>query len=68
MSLTKIAGGIALIAVSLAFVFPQVAQIRDAGALPPVGIGLLLLGVAGTVLGVWCGVQGIRPRATKPTL
>lgn len=67
MSRMKIAGGIALIAVSLAFVCPQLAQIRAAGALPPAGILLLLMGIAGTIVGVWCGLQGARRSASKPT-
>lgn len=67
MSLTKIACGIVLIAVSLGFVFPQLAEIRDAGALPPVGI-LLLLGSVGTMLGLWYAVQGVRRGTAGPTL
>jgi len=68
MSLTKIACGIVLIAVSLGFVFPQLAEIRDAGALPPVGILLLVLGSVGTMLGLWYAVQGVRRGAARPTL
>lgn len=39
-------GGIVLALVGLGFVMPAVAQMRDAGALPTVGVGLLLLGIA----------------------
>jgi hypothetical protein len=67
MNRTRIAGSVAVVAVSLGFVCPQLAQIRAAGSLPPVGILLLLLGIAGMIVGVWCGLQGIRREASKPT-
>lgn len=68
MSRIKIAGGIALVAVSLGFVCPQLAQIRAVGVLPPASVLLLLLlGIAGTIVGVWCGLQGVRRQASRPT-
>ena len=43
--------GVVVILVGLGLVFPAVAQLRDTGVLPAVGVGLLLLGVTLTLSG-----------------
>lgn len=60
MSMRMIIGGSVVTLVALGFVFPQLAQIRMDGVLGPSGVGLLFLGLAGTLGGVWCIVQGLR--------
>jgi hypothetical protein len=52
--------GVAGVLVGMAFVMPAVAQMRDTGALPTVGVGLLLLGLALTLGGGGAVVYGTR--------
>jgi hypothetical protein len=55
--------GLAIIMIGLGFVMPAVAQMRDLGALPTVGVGLLLLGISLMIGGgrtVFHGSKGLR--------
>jgi hypothetical protein len=52
--------GICLVLVGMGFVMPAVAQMRDTGALPTVGVGLLLVGVVLTLGGGGAVVYGTR--------
>jgi len=55
--------GILLVLVGLGFVFPAVAQLRDTGVLPAVGVALLLLGLVLTLSGggaVFYGAKRLR--------
>lgn len=52
MKALRIGGGIVVTAIGLGFVFPAVAQLRDLGALPVPGVGLLFLGVFLSLAGV----------------
>lgn len=58
-----IVGGILGVLVGMAFVMPAVALMRDKGALPNFGVGLLFLGVALTCGGVAATVTGLRRNA-----
>jgi hypothetical protein len=52
--------GIAGVRVGLALVMPAVAQMRHTGALPTVGVGLLILGLAMSLGGLAAAVVGAR--------
>jgi hypothetical protein len=53
-------GGVIAVLVGLGFVMPAVAQLRDTGALPTLGVGLLLLGLTLTLSGGGAVVYGAR--------
>lgn len=56
--------GVAVVMIGLALVMPAVAQMRDTGALPAVGVGLLLLGLTLMFSGggaVYLGARRLRP-------
>jgi hypothetical protein len=52
--------GVAGVLVGMAFVMPAVAQMRDTGALPTVGVGLLLLGLIVTISGASAVFVGLK--------
>jgi hypothetical protein len=52
--------GVAGVLIGMAFVMPAVAQMRDTGALPTVGVGLLLLGLTLTLTGGGAVLYGAR--------
>lgn len=57
-----VSAGVLIVLVGLAFVFPAIAQLRDTGALPGLGVALLFLGVGLTLGGVgaaYCGARGL---------
>jgi hypothetical protein len=53
-------GGVLVVLIGLGFVFPAVAQMRDTGALPTLGVGLLLLGLALTFAGGGAAFYGAK--------
>lgn len=55
--------GVAGVLIGMAFVMPAVAQMRDTGALPTVGVGLLLLGLTLTLGGFGAIASGARRAA-----
>jgi len=52
--------GVLFVLIGMALVMPAVAQMRDTGALPTFGVGLLLLGLALTLSGGGAVVYGAR--------
>jgi hypothetical protein len=52
--------GVLAVLLGLGFVMPAVAQMRDTGALPTVGVGLLLLGLTLTFSGGGAVAYGAR--------
>ena len=60
MTFRWIVGGCVAIAVGLGFVFPQVEAIRVNGGLTPGGASLLVLGLAGVMIGIGGVGHGIR--------
>jgi hypothetical protein len=60
----QIIGGVVAVLVGLGFIMPAVAQLRTQGALPAVGVALLLLGVFLSLGGGWGVLTGVRqPKA-----
>jgi len=60
----QITGGVVAVLVGLGFITPAVAQLRTQGALPAMGVVLLLLGVFLSLGGGWGVLAGARqPRA-----
>jgi hypothetical protein len=59
MNWKLIVGGCVVVLVSIGFVFPQIAQLRIAGAIGPSGVALLLSGVLGTLGGLWFVGRGL---------
>ncbi len=59
----QILGGVVAVLVGLGFIMPAVAQWRAQGALPGVGVALLLLGVFLSLGGIAAIVTSIRRRA-----
>lgn len=66
MSKKLIAGGCLGAFVALGLVFPQIAEIRMNGSIGPGGVVLLLLGITGTLGGLWCIVQGVKRGPSTP--
>jgi hypothetical protein len=60
----QIIGGILAVLVGLGFICPALAQLRSQGALPSMGVALLLLGVLLLLGGGGTVVAGIRQRNT----
>lgn len=60
----QILGGVVAVLVGLSFIMPAVAQLRTQGALPAVGVGLLLLGVFLSLGGGWGVIVGVRQPKT----
>jgi hypothetical protein len=56
----SIVGGVVFVLVGMALVMPAVAQMRDTGALPTLGVVLLFLGVAMTLSGGGVVAYGAR--------
>jgi hypothetical protein len=56
----QIIGGVVAVLVGLGFILPAVAQLRAQGALPAVGVALLLLGVCLSLGGGWGVLVGVR--------
>jgi hypothetical protein len=52
--------GTVVVLVGLGFVFPAIAQLRDTGVLPAVGVGLLLVGLMLTFAGGGAMLYGTR--------
>lgn len=52
--------GVVAVLVGLGFIMPAVAQLRAQGALPAVGVVLLLLGVFLSLAGGWGVLAGVR--------
>jgi hypothetical protein len=67
MNKKLVAAGCVGALVALGFVCPQVAQIRMNGVLGPAGILLLLLGITGTIAGLWCVAKGVMHRPSTPS-
>ena len=67
MNKRLIVGGCLGVLVALGFVFPQIAQMRMNGVIGPGGVVLLLLGIAGTLGGLWCVARGVRQGPSTPT-
>lgn len=60
----QIIGGVVAVLVGLGFIMPAMAQLRSQGALPAVGVALLLLGVFLSLGGGWGVLTGVRqPKA-----
>jgi hypothetical protein len=53
-------GGVFVVLIGLGFIMPAIAQMRETGALPTLGVVLLLLGVALTVAGGWTMCYGAK--------
>lgn len=58
----QILGAVVAVLVGLGFIMPAVAQLRTQGALPGVGVALLLLGVFLSLGGGWGILAGGRQR------
>lgn len=56
----QIIGGVVAVLVGLGFIMPAVAQLRTEGALPAMGVALLLLGVFLSLGGGWGVLAGAR--------
>jgi len=60
----QVLSGVVAVLVGLGFIMPAVAQLCTQGALPAVGVALLLLGVFLSLGGGWGVLAGVRqPRA-----